>query len=152
QEGDANVARAEAVCDHGCSRVWSVGLVDQRIGDARNGPQLDGDHVIEHPASIREAGEVASEDPEHVGVRRGRYGHVETQQVRWRWTGEILEPRDNARGEAGEQDRDQVRTWRTEASQMREDARIEDRKQTGKLWMLHKPEEPVIVPGLQPVP
>ena len=78
------------------------------IVDAGDRPQLDRDDVVEHPPAVREAGQVAAEEADRVRVARRRDGDVEPQHVGLGRAGEVLEPGDDARRDAGQQDRDQV--------------------------------------------
>src|SRR5208282_2358820 len=54
QRGGADVGRGQPVGELGGRRVRGVALVDQRVDDSRDRPELDRDHVVGHPAAVRE--------------------------------------------------------------------------------------------------
>ena len=104
------VARGQALGDGAGRGVRLVRRVDQRVGRAGDGAELDRRHVVEHAAPVRVAGQVPAEDPEVarlVGRRRDR--HVQPQQVGLHRPGVVLEARDDAGRDAGQQDRQRGR-------------------------------------------
>ncbi len=59
----------EAIADTVDGPVELVIVVDEGVDLAGDGPQFDRDHVVEHPAPVREAGHVAANaGPECSGI------------------------------------------------------------------------------------
>ena len=69
------------------------------------------------------------------GLGGRRDGHVQPQHVGLGRAGEVLEPGDQPRRDAGEQDRQQVGPVGLERGEVREHARVEHRQQLGQLGL-----------------
>src|SRR5690349_9802080 len=98
------------IADRSRGGIRLKAVVDQRDGRASYGAKLDRDYIVEDPASVRESCKVASQYPKNVGLGRGRDGHVQAYQIRRLFPREILESRNDARGDAGEQNGLQIHT------------------------------------------
>ena len=75
------VGRCQPVGEDLRGGVHRVLGVDQLVGDAGYGAQLDRDDVVEDPAAVWEPGRVAAQQPEDARLLRGRDGRIEPQQV-----------------------------------------------------------------------
>ena len=75
--------------------------------------------------------------PRLFGLVARRNRDVQPQHVRLRLPGEVLEAGDDAGGDAGEQDREQVGPVRVQGGEVREHAGIEHGQQLGQLGPSH---------------
>src|SRR5215472_2059933 len=91
-----NAGGGKPVGDLAGRRVRGERLVHQRDRYPGDRAQLDGDHVVEHPAAVGEPGQVTADDAElaRAGARRDR--GVEPDHVREDRAGVVLEPGDDA--------------------------------------------------------
>src|SRR5260370_11355295 len=67
ERGGVDAGRRQPVGEYARGGVGGV-LGDQRVGESGERPQLDRDDVVRHPAPVREAGQVAAEQPENVRI------------------------------------------------------------------------------------
>src|SRR5437870_2224863 len=133
-------------------RVRNERGIDQWDGGARERSQLNGEHVVCNPSSIRVASQVTAEDAKDAWRACRWNGEVQSQQIGKRGAGESREPWNDPGRDAREKYGDHVRARFGVRGQVGENARIEVDEQALNLLSLHVHKELLVVFGWLRVP